>query len=528
MNSLARRARLLQRCNLQTFTLLLAFALVPASARAIPAFPGAEGFGSDTVAGRGGKVLFVTNTEDNGPGSLREAIDAEGPRIILFRTGGTIVLQSPLEISTPYITIAGQTAPGDGIQIRNDSNGSLAADSFPSIRIKTHDVVIRFLRIRPGMPDLDPDCIPSSQPLEKGHCVPPNDIDAIHFENPADNIVIDHVSASWASDEIIGAGHVRNLSLQWSILSEGLNYMFYGPDDPYNGKGMLLGNAHYAAQNIHAGRVSIHHNLWAHNSIRSPQATNSCPDPERPSDCVTDIVNNVVYDWGDMATHAANFLGHAFVNIVGNYYKRGPSTNKRRPGVGLRDWTSTSKAVVPGARLQVYLRGNQELVGGQLQPSPIECYRLGISPNGKQGILGTCDPAEYGVTEPIQVMPVRTDDAETAAVAVLANAGAISRLDASGKNVDARDPVDRRIVDHVTNGTGRILTSPAQFPGWPVLAPGTPAPDGDGDGMPDEWEQLHELAPTTPSAHTADRDGDGYTDIEEYLNGTSPRVVDTP
>jgi hypothetical protein len=178
--------------------------------------------------------------------------------------------------------------------------------------------------------------------------------------------------------------------------------------------------------------------------------------------------------------------------------------------------------------LRVYLRGNQEMVAGQLQPSAIECYRLGALPDGKQGVLGDCDPTEYGAAEPFEVMPVKTGDAEAAAAAVLADAGAVSRLDSSGKKVDARDAVDRRIVDDVTNGTGRILTAAAQFPGWPTFASGSPPPDQDGDGMPDAWEQLHELSPTTPSAPTADQDGDGYTDIEEYLNGTSPRRADTP
>jgi len=499
-----------------------------ATASALPAFPGAEGFGSDTPAGRGGKVLFVTNTADKGPGSLRAAIDAAGPRIVVFRTGGTIVLQSPLEISTPFITIAGQTAPGDGIQIRNDSNGSRAVDSFPSIRINTHDVVIRFLRIRPGMPSFDPDCMQPAQFWKKGHCIEPGDIDAINIEDPANNIVIDHVSASWATDEIIGAASVRNLAVQWSILSEGLDYMFYGSDRPHDGKGMILGNAYYAARNVHSGRASIHHNLWAHNSIRSPQATNSCPNPDRPTDCVTDIVNNVVYDWDTMATHAANFLGHTFVNIVANYYKRGPSTNRRHPGVGIRDWTSTSKAVNPGAQLRLYLHGNQELVAERLQPSAIECYRLGALPNGTQGVLGACEASEYSVAEPFEVAPVNTDDAEAAAVAVLSGSGAASRLDALGQTVDARDSVDRRIVDNVRNGTGSVLTSPEQFPGWPVLASGTPPPDRDRDGMPDQWEQLYDLPASAPASVTADQDADGYTDIEEYLNGSNPRLAETP
>lgn len=526
-NSPARRARSLQRCNLQIFTLLLAFTIVPDPALAIPAFPGAEGFGSDTPGGRGGKLFFVTNTLDAGSGSLRAAIEAKGPRIVLFRTGGTIILQSSLHISNPYITIAGQTAPGGGIQIRNEATGSRGSDSFPSIRITTHDVVIRYLRIRPGMPTFDPDCERPPEFHRKGHCVEPSDIDGINIDYPTKNVVIDHVSMSWATDEMIGAGSVQNLTVQWSIISEGLNYMFYKPSKLRHGKGMLLGNAYYAKQNIYTGRASIHHNLWAHNSIRSPLAVNFCPDPNRPSDCVTDIANNVVYNWGTMGTHAANYLGHTFVNIVQNYYKRGPSTDPKIPGIGLRDWTDTSLAVAPGSRLSIYFHENVESVEGRTIPSPIECYRLGAVPDRPQGVLGTCDPSTYSIPEPHQVAPITTSDANSALNAVLAGAGANTRLDSLGRAVNTRDPVDRRIVDDVLNGTGNILTSAEQFPGWPVLERGIAPPDRDADGMPDQWERLHGFSPDIPAPSTADYDGDGYTDIEEFLSGTNPRLLET-
>ena len=273
--------------------------LASAGAAALPNFPGAEGFGSQTPGGRGGAVLYVTNTNDSGPGSLREAIETRGPRIVLFKTGGTIVLQSTLRIDHPKLTIAGQSAPGGGIQIRNDDVGSSRDDSFPSIAINADDVVIRYLRVRPGMLQLDPD--PACQPpwgrrwkAPAGKCVVPGDIDAITSPPKGvpdatrrQNVLLDHVSLGFATDEILGLGAASNWTLQDSIVAEGLDYMLYEPPRQRNGKGMLIGNGDYARAGNFSGRISLHHNLWAHNVYRNPMALNGCRHESAPSNALS-------------------------------------------------------------------------------------------------------------------------------------------------------------------------------------------------------------------------------------------------
>ena len=181
------------------------------------AFPAAEGFGGNSVGGRGGQVIEVTNLNDSGPGSLRAAIDTEGPRIVVFRLGGTIELQSRLEITNPYITIAGQTAPGGGITLKTVPTYKKSA-----IKIETHDVIIRYIRSRPG---------PSSDISDS--------LDALEITGGY-NIIIDHSSFSWGTDEVIGiANDARDITIQWSIISEGLANV---PDDEdSHGKGLLLG-----------------------------------------------------------------------------------------------------------------------------------------------------------------------------------------------------------------------------------------------------------------------------------------------
>lgn len=176
-----------------------------ATASSVPAFPGAEGFGANSVGGRGGRVIEVTNLDDSGPGSLRAAIEADRPRTVVFRVGGTIELQSGLEITNPFITIAGQTAPGGGITLRNDPSN---ADT--SLKIETHDVVIRYIRSRPG-------------PSTELH----GTLDAITIGNQEGgtyNVIVDHSSFSWATDEVVNSWYdAHDITIQWSIVSEGLH-----------------------------------------------------------------------------------------------------------------------------------------------------------------------------------------------------------------------------------------------------------------------------------------------------------------
>lgn len=229
------------------------------------AFPGAEGFGAVSVGGRGGTVYEVTNTDDSGSGSFREAVEASGARTVVFRTGGTITLESELVISNPYITIAGQTAPGGGI--------CLKGSSAIALQVKTHDVIMRYLRTRMGYPL------------------------TIAYDTPY-NVIIDHCSLSWTVDENVNIYFdAHDITIQWCILSESL----------LEGKGMMVGSD--GAENI-----SVHHNLFVHNYARNPYVNTSG---------TVDVVNNVAYNSGAETAFISDSYAKGIGNFVGNYYKRG-------------------------------------------------------------------------------------------------------------------------------------------------------------------------------------------------------------
>ncbi len=252
----------------------------------LPAFPGAEGFGSTTPGGRGGKVLFVTSLDDSGPGSLREACEAEGPRIVVFRVGGLIRLEKPITVRNPYLTLAGQSAPGDGICLQNYS-----------FAVATHDVVVRFLRSRLG------DLAGKAE-------------DCLDLANGASRVILDHCSATWSIDECLSlAGNVSNVTVQWCLIAEALNRSKH-PKGPHGYGSLARAN----------GPVSLHHNLWAHHNARSPRFGDNYNRPPYPA---FDFRNNVIYDFG--GTCSGLTQGRFAVNYVANYIRPGPSSRARTP-----------------------------------------------------------------------------------------------------------------------------------------------------------------------------------------------------
>jgi len=240
-----------------------------------PAFPGAEGFGKYAIGGRGGKVYAVTHLGDRGPGSFREACEAAGPRTVVFRVSGTIALEDELEIEHPYITIAGQTAPGGGICIKNYQ-----------FEFDTQHLIVRHLRVRPG--------------TEKG-----KEQDA--FGGGGDHIIVDHCSASWGVDETLSINKASNLTVQWCIVSESLYDSIHKKGK--HGYGGLWGGP----------GGSFHHNLLAHHSSRNPRASGN-----RESGLI-DVRNNVIYNWGFNSAYGGELWGR---NWIGNYYKYGPATSR--------------------------------------------------------------------------------------------------------------------------------------------------------------------------------------------------------
>jgi pectate lyase len=256
----------------------------------IPAFPGAEGFGSTTAGGRGGRVIEVTNLNAAGPGSFLEACEASGPRIVVFRTGGMINTTNTINIRNPFITIAGQTAPGSGICIGGGAG----------LNIATHDVVIRGIRVRVG----DNPAGPSG-----------DNRDGIGVANesvPPYNIILDHCSVSWAIDENIQLWYAcHDVTIQWCITSEALDSSLHGKG-PHS-KGMIIGPD--------AEGVSIHHNLFAHNVERNPLIS---------VDTKTEVINNVVYNWKSRGLNLGNcYPEHGErSNVIANFFKKGPDSNE--------------------------------------------------------------------------------------------------------------------------------------------------------------------------------------------------------
>jgi len=239
------------------------------------AFPTAEGFGQYAQGGRGGAVLFVENLNDTGPGSLRAAVEAKGPRTIVFSVSGTIQLEKGLRVREPFVTIAGQTAPGDGICLANYE-----------LYVSASDAVVRYLRCRPG----------NAKPGER---------DAITVRD-AERVIVDHCSASWAVDEVLSTTKAKNVTVQWCIISEALH-----------DAGHHKGNHGFGGL-IQCEGASYHHNLYAHNRSRNP----------RPASGIIDFRNNVIYDWNAMAGYAED--NKQRLNYVANYLKPGPSTLEHR------------------------------------------------------------------------------------------------------------------------------------------------------------------------------------------------------
>jgi len=265
-------------------------ALTPAASQtptnALPAFPGAEGFGSATPGGRGGRVIFVTNLNDSGRGSLRAACEASGPRTVIFHVGGTILLTGDLTVRNPFLTIAGQTAPGDGICVR----------AYP-FGIATHDVIVRYMRFRLGDESRQ-------------------ESDALDVLHTARRVILDHCTATWSVDECLSlSGDVADVTVQWCLIGQSLRQSFHH-------KG-----AHgYGSLSRANGPVSWHHNLWLHNDARNPRLGDNYGKPPYPT---FDVRNNVIYDYG--ATASGLTQGQLKVNYVANYLRPGPSSTARTP-----------------------------------------------------------------------------------------------------------------------------------------------------------------------------------------------------
>lgn len=456
----------------------------------IPAFPGAEGGGAYTPGGRGGRVLVVTSLADSGPGTLRWACEQGGARTVVFNVAGVIQLQSPINVRAPYITIAGQTAPGDGVCV--------AGASF---LLDTHDIIIRHMRFRRGAKD-----VAFRDDALGGNCV--------------GNVIIDHCSSTWGLDENMSIyRHVWNrkadgsysklptvnVTIQNSIFAEALNL--------YN----------------HAFGATI----GGHNSMfcRNLFASNISRNCSIGMDGGFNLVNNVTYNWWNRSVDGGD--ENSLLNIINNYFKPGPITPKDKPiAHRIVKPESSRDRTKPDTFGKAYVNGNV-VVGNDR-----------VTRDNWDGGVQVYDLPDAGkfmdkikVDKPFPMPHVTMMSAKEAYRFVMGNVGA---------TLPRRDAVDARIIKTVKTGKAiyvkdapvvgspyvkrrmpldtykqGIINDPAQVGGLPEYK-GTPRQDSDGDGMPDAWEKRYGLDPNDASDAVKDCNGDGYTNIEKYINGIDP------
>lgn len=456
-----------------------------------PAFPGAEGFGRYTTGGRGGKVIHVINLNDNGEGSFRAACEETGSRTIVFDVAGTIHLETPLELKNGNVTIAGQTAPGDGICVTG-----------ASFLIDTHDVVIRHMRFRRGATDV-------------------GFRDDAVGGNGVGNIMIDHVSASWGLDE--------NMSMYRHVYNR----------DPKTKKGEKLPTVNITIQNSifsealdmynHAFGATIggHNCMFARNLFASNISRNCSIGMNEDFN----FVNNITFNWWNRSVDGGDHTSR--LNLINNNFKPGPITPEGKPisyrivkldsGRSPESKNTFGKAYVSGN----VVWGNEQVTkdnwagGVQIGNGPVPTERI----------------PEVRVDKPFPMPHVTIMPAKEAYDFVLSNVGA---------TFPKRDAVDARVVESVKTGKAiyapdakeftspyvkrrlpadsykqGIITHPSQVGGLPEYK-GTPVVDSDNDGMPDAWEIKYGLDPNDPTDAVKDCNGDGYTNIEKYINGIDP------
>ena len=487
-----------------TVALLLALSL---PAFAMLAFPGAEGYGKNTVGGRGGTVIQVTNLNDTGTGSLRAALTASGARTVVFRVAGIIQLASDIVISNPYLTVAGQTAPGDGICVKFSSSGT----GNEGIKITTHDVIIRYLRVRCGF-----------SKVQMGYGSP-------FFVNGSNtyNIIFDHCSSSWhpARTGVTvwpnSTGYsAHDITIQRHLAAEAL----LGGNHPGAARGaFLFGNN----TNNTINNITLLKSLMVHSRKRHPEAKNC----NQSAIATYQVINNVMDHFdidgslieGDDS--ASNYhvpeVEVAHYNIFGNYYKRSL----------ISDQYHSELCITPGVRVYAgdYTYGNigPNRSSSSQDPWDIVSFINWDCPNPCTELLHA-PKTPYQVTSPFDsgnLPPYVTADA--AYTDVLNDVGANMGLNADGTFRNESDSVDVRVINDVINDTGNFINDPSDVGGWPTYGSGSGAyPDTDADGMSDTWETAK--FGNLSRNGTGDYDGDGYTDLEEFLNGTEPAAPGPP
>ena len=446
----------------------------------VPAFPGADGAGKYTTGGAGGAVYTVTSLADDGSkGTLRWAINQKGPRTIVFAVSGIIELQKSLKVNNGDLTIAGQTAPGDGICLKNYT-----------FSIQADNVIVRFIRSRMGV-DIK----------QKGD-------DAMNGTKAHQNIIIDHCSMSWSTDECATFYDNRNFTLQWCIISESLANSIH--EKGAHGYGGIWGGQ----------GASFHHNLLAHHTNRTPRLCGSrytgMPEEEK-----VDLFNNVIYNYGSDGAYAGEGGSYNFIN---NYYKPGPfsatkGSYKRLFTAYADDGKNNNKAGVHGV---FYFDGNY------MDPT---CSSL--TDKQKEALYKVNRDNAYGLVIKKEFAP--EDEVLSSKIFDIAERASLQPAKKAYKDVlefagasYRRDAVDQRIVEETKKGkytyegshgsTNGMIDQPKDVGGWPEYKTTTAPADTDGDGMPDEWEKKNGLNPNDPADGTVYGLSKEYTNLEVYMN----------
>lgn len=505
----------------------------------LPAFPGAQGYGRFSIGGRGGMVIEVTNLNDSGPGSLRQAIATPGPRTVVIRTGGVIELTEEIQITQPHLTIAAQTAPGDGVVLKNFG-----------ISIFTHDVIVRGLRIRPA---------------EGLHTQSPDNRDGVAIQEGSNNVIFDHCSFSWATDEnfSLWGPDVQNITVQWCHISEAL-YRGIHPKGPHS-MGLLCGNG--------ASKFSAHHNLLAHNYGRNPLFIEGFD---------LEFVANTVFDWGyasefqkgttsikaDVRNNRwkplsgpfdldelpisidfdASTANGSLLHIEGNFWSGGAFlTPAQIASFGTNGVVFPASSVLgqpSSVQSSSFADAQLEVLqwAGAIHPQPdatdvrvrgqvadsigtiIDCVGANtIELDNGTALYSSSNSITYSVlNDAIKYSP------EGRRIEIIAGAGAGQGRMVVGVNpVDLQNQIFEAVVDQpwatLPDNTSQFRVMALcsnNLGGYPNYAVGTPYPDADHDGMADDWEVAHGLDPNNPD----DRNGLGlsneaYTNLEVYLNG---------
>ena len=440
------------------------------------AFPGAEGFARKTTGGRGGKVLFVTNLNDSGAGSLRSAVEAIGPRYVLFSVSGTITLKSQLNINFGDLTIAGQTAPGDGICLRD----------YPVV-VNADNVIIRFMRFRMGD-------------------VAKQEADALggRFHK---NIIIDHCSMSWSVDECVSFYANENTTVQWCIIAESLRNSVHskGP----HGYGGIWGGKN----------ASFHHNLLAHHDSRNPRLGETADDVFALTD-LTDLRNNVVYNWASNSCYGGEAMN---VNIVNCYYKPGPATTKKERIASI-DKNKTVGSPIYDRWGKFYIDGN--FVEGSTRATD-DNWTYGVY-NQFHSSYGTVSAADKAAMRLAAEHPINGNVTTHSAPVAYEKV-----LDLAGASL-VRDAEDQRVIENVRNGTFSfngsagstlgIIDSQNDVGGWPALNAQAAVLDSSGDGMPDAWKTAQKLNPALAQANGRELSS-AYDNVEVYINSLAADIV---